>query len=646
MAGERDDDTTDMSPVSSERATPRAPRPPPAVEPSPISTTLASRVDEPPTPKPLSKKASVRPEAPIEIADEQTSADPASMRREPESDPPLEDPPSDLDVPDPDALAEAPDVAPPAPLPSSPGYAPSAPVVTTVKPTRIDSRGGTPVTVFGAGFVPGCRVFVGEEELIAEVLDAFTIRFHSPALTGNLELVVESPSGKRSEPRAIELVEGPTILRAIPSEGPTEGGIEVVLEGRGFSTGCTVGIFGMHAPDAVFESEQRIKFVLPPAGDGPLEGTLTVTLFDGLMGRAEGIFRYRPLAPAIEAIEPNQGWITGSRMIAIRGQDFHPKAAVRVGGRAAVTHFRSATHVDAEVPPADAPGLVTVIVENPDKRAATLEEGFRYEPVPAPPKIIDVFPKRGLITGGETIRIVGDNFTETVRVRIGDLTAVRRVMSTKLIDADVPPRQLPGLVAVEVVLEDIVVRAEEAFTYVSPRAPKITSVEPRSGPTGGKTVVVIEGENFMKGATVRFGGEASKFVVVKSDTRIEAHTPPSKGGGLVDIEVSAVETGPGVAPKAFRYEAMLAPTIASISPPRGTVDGGTELSIEGKNFAEGCAVLVGGAPVKMRRISGSVLEAYTPGGDDGKLVDIAVKNPDGQTAIQKRAFQYDARYRS
>ena len=72
---------------------------------------------------------------------------------------------------------------------------------------------------------------------------------------------------------------------------------------------------------------------------------------------------------------------------------------------------------------------------------------------------------------------------------------------------------------------------------------------------------------------------------------------------------------------------------------------GTELSVEGKNFADGCSVLVGGAAVKTKKISGSVLEAHTPPGEDGKLVDVAVKNPDGQTAIQKRAFQYDARYR-
>jgi hypothetical protein len=92
---------------------------------------------------------------------------------------------------------------------------------------------------------------------------------------------------------------------------------------------------------------------------------------------------------------------------------------------------------------------------------------------------------------------------------------------------------------------------------------------------------------------------------------------------------------------------MPAPIITVVSPAKGTVDGGTELSIEGKNFAEGCVVLVGGVPVKRaKRISGSVLEAFTPGGDDGKLVDVAVKNPDGQQAVQKRAFQYDARYRS
>ncbi|NUP04497.1 MAG: hypothetical protein HOW73_00360 [Polyangiaceae bacterium] len=580
---------------------------------------------------------------PVEAAPE-AEPEVASDQSEPSA--PIADPPSDLDVPDPDAILDPPDETD-APLETpAASFGPSAPVVTTVKPFRVNARGGTSVTLFGAGFVPGCRVFAGTEELIAEVVDSFTLRFVAPEMNGEVEVVVESPSGKRSPPATLQFVEGPVVTRAIPSEGPTEGGIEIILEGTSFSEGCTLNLFGAHAPELTFDSPTRLRFLLPAAGDGPLDGALVVTTFDGLMGRSEDAFRYRPWVPALASVEPNNGWVTGGKLVSLRGDDLHSKARVSIGGKPAVTHHRSRQQIDVEVPPAEAAGAVDVKLENPDGRTSLLEGAFTYELVPAPPKIIDVFPKSGLTTGGLTIRIVGDNFTEAVRVRIGELTAMRRVLSAKLIDADIPPRTSPGAVAIEVALDDIRVRVEDAFTYESPSAPKISSLEPRSGPTGGGTRVVLEGENFPKGATVRFGGEASKSVVVKNAQRIEAVTPPMKGAGLVDVEVSSAETGPGVATKGFRYEAMLPPTIASVSPNRGTIDGGTELSIEGKNFADGCSVIVNGIAVRTKKISGSVLEAHTPGGDDGKLVDVAVKNPDGQTAVQKRAFQYDARYRS
>jgi hypothetical protein len=553
-------------------------------------------------------------------------------------------PSSDLDTPDPDALADPPDDV--AAQRGGGGYAPSAPVITDVKPVRVDGGGGAQITVFGAGFVPGCRVYVGSEELIGEVVDAFTIRFVAPALVGVQELSIESPAGKRSPAVQLHFVEGPVVTRAVPAEGPTEGGVEVILEGRNFTEGCTVSLFGTHAPEVVFDSSQRIRFTLPPAGNGPLEGTLTVVTFEGLIGRADEVFRYRPLMPEIAEVEPRSGWVSGGKLVSLRGKDFHPKARVTLGGQAAVAHFRDAKQVDVEVPASETLGPVDIVLTNPDGRVAQVPAGFTYEPVPAPPKIIDVFPKSGLTTGGLTVRIVGDNFTEAVRVLIGDVTAMRRVVSAKLIDADVPPRQIPGLVAVELRLDDLQIRSEDAFTYESPSAPKITGLEPRSGPTGGGTKVVIEGESFPKAATVRFGGEACKSVAVKGPNRIEVVTPPLRSAGMVDVEVSSTETGPGVAPKAFRYEAMAAPVITSVSPARGTVDGGTELTVEGKNFVEGCVVLVGGAQVKTKRISGSVLEAYTPEGADGKLVDVAVRNPDGQAGFQKRAFQYDARYRS
>ena len=526
-------------------------------------------------------------------------------------------------------------------------YAAAAPNINVMKPLRVDSRGGTPVTIFGAGFVPGCRVLVAEEECITELVDAFTLRFTTPAGTGSASVVVEAPSGKRSpEPGLLYYAEGPRLHRAIPAEGPTEGGIEVVLEGENFSSGIVVSLFGEHAPDCVFETPGRITFVLPPVG-AALEGALVVTTLDGLMDRSDTVFRYKPLVPRIDEVDPPHAWINGGKLVALRGKDFHKNVRAFVDGVEATVNYRDATHVDVEVPPRGAPGTVDISVENPDRRRAVLQAGFRYEPLPAPPKLLALLPDSGPTTGGKTIRVSGDNFREDIIVRVGELTVRRTVVSEKLLDFELPARQTPGKVAVEFVLAGVSVRTEEAFTYISPQVPKISSLEPRSGPTTGGTRVVFEGDDFPTGASVRFGTEMAKVVSVKSPTRMEVVTPAVRAAGVVDVVVSSADRGDGVAVKGFKFEAVPAPVITLVSPAKGTTEGNTELSIEGKNFVDGAIVLVGGHQAKkVKRISGSVLEAFTPGGQDGALVDVVVKNPDGQQAVMKRAFQFDARYRS
>ena len=97
---------------------------------------------------------------------------------------------------------------------------------------------------------------------------------------------------------------------------------------------------------------------------------------------------------------------------------------------------------------------------------------------------------------------------------------------------------------------------------------------------------------------------------------------------------------------AYRYDPSPAPSIESVAPNKGTVDGGTEVSIEGKNFVAESAVLFGGKPAqRVKFVSASTLEVKAPPGKNGEMVDVAVKNPDGKEAVSKRAFMYDARYR-
>lgn len=519
--------------------------------------------------------------------------------------------------------------------------------VTRVEPRRVDRRGGATVLLSGAGFAPGCRVRVGGEEVAAEVLDAFTLRFVAPAAEGTVPVEVRGDGDKSSTGEVtLDFARGPTLRGASPSEGPPEGGVEVTLEGEDFAPGCLISLFGIHAPEVQFVSSARLRFVLPALSEGPGEGAVTVTNPDGLSDRRESVFRYRPLVPELASVEPANGWVSGGKMLTARGKELHAKVRAFFGERPARVVFRSHTHVELEVPPSETTGAVDLTLENPDGKRASLAQAFTYEPVPAPPKIIDIFPREASTIGRVTVRVHGDNFTNDVRVQVGDVVCTREVLGPKIMDVVVPPRELPGPVSLSVTLGDVTIRQDDALVYVSPAAPKIAHLEPRTGPLAGGTKVLIEGEGFPPNAAVLFDGFLSKTVVVKGPTRIEAITPPSKRAAAVDVEVTSPKTGGGVAKAGFKYEAIPPPQITAVTPKRGTTDGGTDLGVEGKNFAEGVVVLVGGTPMKTRRISGSLLEAKTPEGQDGKLVDVAVKNPDGQQAIQKRAFQYDARYRS
>jgi hypothetical protein len=115
---------------------------------------------------------------------------------------------------------------------------------------------------------------------------------------------------------------------------------------------------------------------------------------------------------------------------------------------------------------------------------------------------------------------------------------------------------------------------------------------------------------------------------------------------VVDVEVAAPGVPRAVLKNGFRYDAVPAPLITSVSPNAGSPGGGTELTISGKNFLKDTAVLIDGkAPRAVKLVDAQTLELKMPPGDPGKMVDVLVRNPDGKEAAQKRAFLYDPRYR-
>ncbi len=81
------------------------------------------------------------------------------------------------------------------------------------------------------------------------------------------------------------------------------------------------------------------------------------------------------------------------------------------------------------------------------------------------------------------------------------------------------------------------------------------------------------------------------------------------------------------------------PAITAIDPNTGPATGGTPVTIKGTGFTEGAQVTFGGAAATSVKLVGDTLTAVTPPHEPG-VVDVAVMNPDKQSAVLKDGFTY------
>lgn len=180
-------------------------------------------------------------------------------------------------------------------------------------------------------------------------------------------------------------------------------------------------------------------------------------------------------------------------------------------------------------------------------------------------------------------------------------------------------------------------------TLISPLSLGIVAVSPSSGPVSGGTPLTITGNDFAAGALVLVGDLPALDVVVLTSTAITAVTPPH-AEGVVDVIVTNPDGESTVLAGTYTYAAALGgpPMVAAISPPSGTVAGGTTILISGSTFAEGATVTFGGSPATgVAVFDGATLTAIAPAHEAG-AVDVMVVNPDGQGGTLPRAFTYVA----
>ncbi|MEZ4297155.1 MAG: IPT/TIG domain-containing protein [Polyangiaceae bacterium] len=174
--------------------------------------------------------------------------------------------------------------------------------------------------------------------------------------------------------------------------------------------------------------------------------------------------------------------------------------------------------------------------------------------------------------------------------------------------------------------------------------PRVDELSVAHGSVLGDTKLTITGENLFRATIVRIGGVIAQTIGATEPRELRVLTPQSARAGEVDIALENPFAQPLVMPKAFRYDALLPPKIVSVAPDHVATKG-SEVTLTGESFVKATVVLFDGKPAaSVRIVSATTIDVKVPPGDDGRMVDVSVKNPDGQVATVRRAFMYDRRY--
>ena len=516
-------------------------------------------------------------------------------------------------------------------------YLGAAPTVTSVTPPSGPAIGGTTVTISGTNFRSGAVVLVGGVPATAVVVGgATTITATAPPnAAGPANVTVTNDDGQSGTLAGGFLYQAaPLIADVSPGSGPSAGGTAIIISGTGFRTGASVTIGGTPANAVTIVGPTQITATSPAHAVGSV--SVVVTNVDGQTHTLASGFRYLGPAPTISSIAPNAGPLAGGTIMTIAGTNFSGSTVVSVGGVAATgLTFVSSTQITAVTPGHGAGSYDVQVTNTNDGQYVIKTYGFTYYPAPT---IGSIAPALGPIAGGTSVTITGTGFRTGATVTIGGTaaTSVNVVGDTQI--TAVAAAHAAGYVNVVVTNNDgQAATLTNGYRYLGP-PPTLSAINPTSGPTAGGTSVVITGTNFVSGATVTFDGVAATSVVVTSATQISAMTPVHAAAGVVPVVVTNAD-GQATAPASvFTYYAP--PTVSSIAPASGPIDGVTPVTITGTAFRSGATVKFGGtSATSVVVVSATQITCNTPAHAAGQ-VDVVVTNTDGQLGTLPNGFSY------
>jgi hypothetical protein len=332
---------------------------------------------------------------------------------------------------------------------------PPAPEVTGLSLSSGSTIGGFRVTLIGNNFSNASAVSFGGTPAGFQVFSDNEIVVQAPAhAAGVVDITVTTPGGTSAVSAADQLTyvapPAPVITGLSSPSDSTLGGSYALLSGSGFTGATTVSFGGVvvPAPYLTLNSDSAITARVPAHAAGVVDVTVTTPAGTSAPSVADQFTFVAPPVPTVTGLGLPSGLIQGGETVTLVGSGFTGATTVSFGGTAASSFTVSSDSVITAVAPAHAAGVVDVIVTTAAGSSATSpSDQFTYVESPPPPDLPTVTglgPASGSASGGETVTLVGSNFTGATSVSFGGTQAVSfKVLSDGAISAVVPAHPVP-----------------------------------------------------------------------------------------------------------------------------------------------------------------------------------------------------------
>lgn len=532
-----------------------------------------------------------------------------------------------------------------------------APTITSIVDSSGPPAGGNTVTITGTNFKAGATVnFDSTPATSVQVMSATQITATVPAGNqGTVTVTVKNPDNQKATTQYQYKID-PVITSITPNNGELAGGTVVAISGNYFMTGASVK-FGDQPAAVTMNNGSTLIKVTAPAATTPGPVNVVLTNPDGTSTTVTGGYTYNEppkKALSVTSVSPNSGLTAGGDIVYVNGANIDPAVKIYFGdNQAPLLTYYSDARVKVSVPAATSAGAVAVKLVNPDGTTATLDNGYTYTAPPAlpAPKVTSLDTTSGLLAGGYTLFVNGENFQTGVKIYFGSVQGtVSTYYSANRLKVVVPAATVEGPVDVRAVNPD----GQEGtltsgFTYVTPPPPPpptISALTPNNGPVAGSTIVYIDGTGFVSGLKVYFGDAQATVNTYYSDLRLKVTSPAGPAaGGAVDVKIVNPDGQQTTLTGGYTYT-VPAPepvTVTGLTPNTGLLTGGELIYIDGTNLKAGATVKFGNKTVSLAGVVSSTrVKVNAPAGDAVGPVDVTYTNPDGQTFTLTNGYTYTA----